>query len=102
MSHTHQCQVGDVVQLQPQDDFGNVTYGPLLCVVSEVKPWGVRCYAMIPEKRGEWPALSYFNANRGSYERIGPACWMQQGDLYNQVVSALSDKPDPDDPKDAA
>jgi len=65
-------RINDVIQLDPaQND-----WGPLLCIVSEVKSWGVQCYALVPEKRGELPGSMYLRMNTGMFQVIGHAEWI--------------------------
>jgi hypothetical protein len=56
----------DVVQLAPDG-----RWGPLLCIVTDVREWGVQCYALIP---GE-PGPMYLRAELGTFERVGVAVW---------------------------
>lgn len=62
---------GDVIQLDPD----HCDWGPLLCIVDEVKAWGVSCYALHPDKRGEPPPRMFMRVDHGNYEVIGLAVW---------------------------
>lgn len=64
--------VDDVVQLDPEYSHG---WGPLLCIVSEVESWGVRCYALVPEVRGQLLSKMPFRVDHGRYAVIGRAEW---------------------------
>lgn len=63
--------VGDVIQLDP----AHCDWGPLLCIVSEVKSWGVQCYAIYPEERGKPPSQMYLRPRHEHYVVIGRAEW---------------------------
>jgi hypothetical protein len=65
-------KANDVIQLDPA---GELAWGPLLCVVEEVKPWGVKCYALIPTRRGEQPHMMWMRVEHGAYAVVGPAAW---------------------------
>jgi hypothetical protein len=64
-------KLNDVIQLDPTKN----DWGPLLCIVDEVKSWGVRCYVLLPEKRGEPPGSMYLRVEVGTFVVIGPAEW---------------------------
>ena len=57
---------GDVIQLDPD----HCRFGPLLCIVSEVKSWGVQCYAVFNKEEA-----AYFRVNHGNYVVVGRAEW---------------------------
>lgn len=63
----------DVIQLEPET--AGAAWGPLLCVVSEVKAWGVQCYALIPTTRDQPPGSMWMRIDHGKYAVIGPAMW---------------------------
>lgn len=63
-------EVYDVIQLGPEHH-----WGPLLCIVTEVRDWGVQCYALVPEKRGEQPGAMFLRVEYGKFERVGRAAW---------------------------
>ena len=69
-----QAKENDVIQLSPSFN----DWGPLLCIVEEVKSWGVQCYALIPEKRNEVPSRMYLRVKHGQYVIIGPVVWAVQ------------------------
>jgi hypothetical protein len=62
-------KINDVIQLDPAES----PWGPLLCIVSEVKDWGVQCYAFVPTERNKPPGLMYLRVNHDKYTVIGPA-----------------------------
>lgn len=64
--------VNDVIQLDPEQ----IAWGPLFCIVTELKSWGVQCYAIHPEKRGEMPSRMFLRVKHGQYVRIGRAEWL--------------------------
>jgi hypothetical protein len=64
-------QPGDVIQFDPE----KCTWGPLLAIVDEVKPWGVVCYWLHATTRGAPPASFPYRADAGSFVRIGSAEW---------------------------
>jgi len=64
-------KINDVIQLDPAQS----PWGPLLCIVDEVKQWGVRCYALIPQERGTAPGSMYLRVEHGKFHIIGPAEW---------------------------
>lgn len=68
--------VYDVIQLDPSAN----DWGPLLCIVTEVKPWGVQCYAMHVEERGKPPSAMFLRVKHDDYVRIGTAGWVKQHD----------------------
>lgn len=63
---------GDVIQFDPETS----SWGPLLAIVTEVRQWGVICYAMVPETRGEAPSRMYNRVQNGQFVRIGAAEWL--------------------------
>lgn len=63
-----------IVQLDPDKS----EWGALLCIVDEVREWGVLCYAMTPTKRGEMPAQMFMRVKTGDYIVVGVAEWMIQ------------------------
>ena len=75
--------VNSVIQLDPTQS----SWGPLLCIVDEVRSWGVRCYAFMVEDRHELPSRMYLRVEHGKYIVIGAAEW--------SVVTAL-DSPGPE------
>lgn len=62
---------GDVIQLDPEKH----PYGAMLCVVDEVKVWGVKCYWLQATERGQPPGQCYYRAETGTFERVGKAQW---------------------------
>jgi hypothetical protein len=64
-------KINDVIQLDPAQS----PWGPLLCIVDEVKSWGVQCYALVPEHREEPPNRMYLRIEHGKYIEIGAAEW---------------------------
>ena len=64
-------QVHDVIQLDP----AHCEWGPLLCIVSEVKSWGVKCYLPYPLQRGEPPSQMFLQCKHEHYVVIGRAEW---------------------------
>jgi hypothetical protein len=62
---------GMVIQLDPEQ----CDWGPLLCIVQEVRSWGVVCYALIPERRKEPPATMFIRVKEGHYVVVGKAEW---------------------------
>ena len=73
-------KVHDVIQLDPAQS----PWGPLLCIVDEVKPWGVQCYALVPEHREEPPNRMYLRVEHGKYSYIGEAEWTVVIQLGNE------------------
>lgn len=65
--------VGDVIQLDP----AHCDWGPLLCIVDEVRSngRGVRCYNVYPEERGKLASAMYLHVKHGHYVVIGRAEW---------------------------
>jgi hypothetical protein len=76
-------QVNDVIHLDPAQS----TWGPLLCIVSEVKSWGVQCYALVPEQRDKLPGCMYLRVEHGKYVYIGRVEW---------AVATREDSSDPE------
>jgi hypothetical protein len=73
---TVKATVNDVIQLDP----AHCEWGPLLCIVSVVKAWGVQCYAIVATKRGDPPEQMYLRVEHGHYVRIGRAEWAERSD----------------------
>lgn len=68
-------QLGSVIQLDP----AHSPWGPLLAVVDEIHAWGVRCYALIPNQRGEAPGAMYMRVTNGRYAVTGGAAiWIPE------------------------
>jgi hypothetical protein len=65
-------KVNDVIQLDP----AQCKWGPLLCIVDEVKSWGVRCYALLPDARDRPPNPMYLRVDTGKFQVIGTAEWI--------------------------
>lgn len=65
---------GMVIQLDPEHS----VWGPLLCIVEENKDWGVVCYAIHPQQRGEPPGKMYLRVNHEHYVVIGSVQWVLQ------------------------
>lgn len=65
------ASVDDVIQLDPTND-----WGPLLCIVDEIKNWGVRCYALVPQQRAEGPGHMYLRVEHDLYKVVGKAAWV--------------------------
>lgn len=63
-----------VIQVDPT---GNKWGCPLLCIVEEVKPWGVKCYSPHLEADGTASTLP-LRVNHGDYVVIGMAEWATQ------------------------
>ena len=61
-----------VIQLDPEHS----AWGPLLCIVDEVKSWGVQCYAIHPEERDKPPGAMYLRVKHEHYVVIGSAQWI--------------------------
>jgi hypothetical protein len=57
--------IGDVIQLDPDL---NETFGACFATVTELKPWGVQAYVMVPQKGGADPA--YVRVRHGGFVRI--------------------------------
>lgn len=75
-------KLNDVIQLDPaQND-----WGPLLCIVDEVRSWGVRCYVLLPDARDRPPNRMYLRVDTGTFQVVGPAEW----------TVASADRPDPE------
>lgn len=66
-----ELEPGDVIQLDPSKH----DWGPMLCIVDEVKSWGVQCYWLQAEQRGKPPARCYYRAETGTFERVGRVAW---------------------------
>ena len=66
--------VGDIIQLDPTAELGK-EWGPQLCVVSELKPWGVQCYFVHAASRGDF-GPAYLRIPTGSFVVVGRAEWM--------------------------
>jgi hypothetical protein len=58
--------IGDVIQLSAAND-----WGPLLCTVTEVKTWGVQCFALIPEAKNVTPDKMFLRVENKDFQRIG-------------------------------
>jgi hypothetical protein len=65
-------KINDVIQLDPAQS----PWGALLCIVSEVKAWGVQCYALVPRQRDEPPGSMYLRVETGKFQVIGMAEWI--------------------------
>lgn len=64
----------DVIQLDPEHG----TWGPMLCIVSDVHSWGVTAYWLVATERGKAPDRAYVRANHGTYIVVGKAEWVVQ------------------------
>lgn len=62
---------GDVIQLDPTKH----DWGALLCIVDEVKSWGVQCYWLQATERGVPPNAAFYRAEYGTFRYIGKAEW---------------------------
>jgi len=65
-------KINDVIQLDPAQS----TWGPLLCIVSEIKTWGVQCYALVPDRRDKPPSQMYLRVETGKFQVVGTAEWV--------------------------
>jgi hypothetical protein len=61
-----------VIQLDPV----HCSWGPLLCIVESVHSWGVVCYALVAERRGEPPAQMFIRVKHEHYVVLGVAEWV--------------------------
>jgi hypothetical protein len=68
------AKVNSVVQIDPDSALGHI-WGGLLCIVEDVTDWGVKCYALYPEKRCCPPEYMYLRVSHGEYAVIGPAAF---------------------------
>jgi hypothetical protein len=68
-----EIEVGDVVQLNPDDKQGP-DWGPVFAVVDEIRAWGVIASMYIPEQRGA-PAVAPIRLEHSHFVRIGKARW---------------------------
>lgn len=66
------AEVNDVIQLDPEHSYG---WGPLLCIVEEVKTSLVMCYALHAVERGKPPDRMYLRIPHEGYVIIGKAEW---------------------------
>jgi len=66
---TESVQSDDVIQLAPE----HCRWGPLLCIVDEVRPWGVIAYAVMPSANQD--ETMPLRVAHGHYVRIGRAEW---------------------------
>jgi len=73
MTDAWSVTAGDVIQLDPDHSAG---WGPLLCIVDELRVGGVLCYALHAEKRGEPPSQMFLRVDHGGYVVIGKAQWV--------------------------
>lgn len=64
--------VGDVIQLDPS----HCRWGPLLCIVDEVKSWGVCCHWLQTTTEGMPLGVVSYRAEYGTFHRIGRAEWV--------------------------
>lgn len=81
--------IGDVIQLDPRFS----CWGPALCIVEEVRAWGVLCFFFADFKRDESPAVgvvvvieAHLRVKHGEYARIGAATWLPE-----RMTSAASE-----------
>lgn len=86
MTEEAKAKLNDVIQLDPE----HCDHGPLLCVVAEIKAWGVQCYTIDPP--GVTGALTRYypdgvesgvgyailRVKHGDYQVIGPVAWFPQ------------------------
>jgi hypothetical protein len=66
-----ELEPGDIIQLDPEKH----AWGPLLCIVDEVKGWGVTCFWLQATERGSPPARCYYRAETGTFTRVGTCEW---------------------------
>jgi hypothetical protein len=59
----------DVIQLHLDAS----DWGPMLCIVDEVRTWGVLAYFLVANERGTPPGAAYIRVDHGKYTRIGRA-----------------------------
>jgi len=69
-------KVGDVIQLDPTKH----DWGAIFCIVDEVKSWGVVCYWLQVDERGQVPDRAYYRASHETYKYIGKAEWFVRSD----------------------
>jgi hypothetical protein len=69
---------GDIVQLDPSSEIGQ-EWGPQLCIVTEVKPWGVQAYFLHARARGDY-GPAYIRLAHQSFEKVGQAAWWIPGE----------------------
>lgn len=81
---TRRAEKNDVIQLQPEMS----QWGALLCIVDDVRTWGVQCYALIPEKRGEVPSRMYLRVQHEGYVVVGPAYWALESDGHEEPLDS--------------
>jgi hypothetical protein len=67
-------KVQDVIQLDPEHS----SWGCLLAIVDEVRDWGVICYAIHPESRGEPPSCMFMRCRHEHYVVVGRAEWIMR------------------------
>lgn len=79
---THDVQVGDVVQIEPNEETD--WFGGCLMTVTEVKIWGVQGFVAMPVERGQPPAKAYYRVKHGQYARIGQAEWAREEEESNK------------------
>lgn len=72
----------DVIQLDPR----TCEWGPLFCIVSDVKSWGVQAYWLQATERNKPPGKCFIRVEHGNYIKIGSAEWI--------VGSASSEEPE--------
>jgi hypothetical protein len=65
-------QAGDIVQLDPEQS----PWGPLLCIVTEVCEWGVKCFWLQADERDKPPLVCHYRAKTGTFEVVGSARWV--------------------------
>jgi hypothetical protein len=70
----NELEPGDLIQLDPVKH----TWGPMLCIVDEVKGWGVTCYWLQATEHGKPPGVCHYRAETGTFVRVGKAEWLVQ------------------------
>lgn len=77
----------DVIQLDP--DSGSGRFGPLLCIVDECRPWGVKCYAIVAEAGDN--SIIPLRVPHTDYHWVGHAIWV----IGRPAHEADTDPPEP-------
>jgi len=82
-------QVGDVVQLSPENS-KNPMFGGCFMTVTELKTWGAIGYVQALGAHGQPGGLAFYRAEWETMERIGRAEWvMDRGDAQADAGQAM-------------
>ena len=79
----------DVIQLDPE----HCRWGPILCIVDEVRDWGVTCYSPYPSEKAD--EVVPLRVQHGHYVIIGQAEWAMAPSSQLSAVGRPVGEPQP-------